>query len=247
MNRSKTERAGFTIIEVMVVVVIMGIITTVVATMFAKGSFALRHGDSHNTLQRANRLLTARVSPYIASAFDPIRDDGFTPILNPTQTTSDVFTAATIYNGPAATAPNAVRFITTEDFLADNYPAQFNSAIGALTLGDLNPFVYQIVMRNEPRNGENFSNVYLQKVDPFSSYDVVTTGGDPVERPLFFSREAANLDASGSVPPLRFYHPSVDVLVMEAEISTNIRGEGPARMAPKQVFRTTFNLPQKGI
>ncbi|MFA7481441.1 MAG: prepilin-type N-terminal cleavage/methylation domain-containing protein [Vulcanimicrobiota bacterium] len=238
-----TERKakGFTIIEVMVVVVIMGIITTVVATMFTKGTHALRHGDAHNTLQRAHRLLTARVTPYIASAFDPDPAglNGQAVVLDSTDNTSDQFP-------PAPTDPSGdtflttLRFVTTEDFLSPTYPSQFNSAMGATTLADLSPFVYQVVLTPE-------EDLIIQKLDHSNNYNVAIDSGLPLQKPLFFSRESARLDTSGSEPPIKFYHPAADILVLEVTLTNQIRGASGAQQTPTQVLRTTFNLPSKGI
>jgi prepilin-type N-terminal cleavage/methylation domain-containing protein len=231
---SRKRLSGFTLIEVMVVVVIMGVITTVVATMFAQGSDALRHGDAHNTLQRAYRLLTARMTPYLASAFDARGLLLGAPLLDPTGTTSEQYDAAPTDSSGATSLNNTLRFITTEDFLAETYPAQGNSAAAAQSLSDLSSFIYQFDV-------DSNRNVVLQKLDPSDEFNVFDDG-DLVEKTIFFSRDRAAI-----ILPLRFYHPATDVVLMEVTLSTNAQpGERTRKVKPVQTFRTTFNLPSKG-
>lgn len=233
MKKLPPSRRGFTLIEVMVVVVIMGIITTVVATMFAQGSSALQHGEAHNSLQRAYRLLTARITPYLASAFDANTVMGGATIMNPTGTTSDTYSPATVDPTGTTSLDNTLRFITTEDFLVDAYPDQATSAAEAQALSDLGTFIYQIDVNSA-------SDLVLQKRDPSDSFNLATEGGQPVEKPLFFSRENATIEL-----PLRFFHPAVDVIIMEVTLTGDNDGVKTRQIKPTQTFRTTFNLPAK--
>lgn len=240
--RASRRQSGFTIVEVMVVIVIMGIITTVVASMFAQGSSALQHGEAHNALQRAYRLISARVTPYISSAFDTNGVMGGATILDPNQTAdappytqaprdpSGVNPILNALNEPSST----LRFLTTEDFLAPAYPTGLNtSAAAATSLGTIGTFVYQIDLDVE--NG-----LVLQKLDPTDGFNVVNNGG-LVQKPLFFSRENASI-----VPPVRYYHPAPDVLIMEVKLTgDDDLNDKTRQVKPTQTFRTTFNLPAK--
>jgi prepilin-type N-terminal cleavage/methylation domain-containing protein len=241
-NLRKQSRKGFTIIEVMVVVVIMGIITTVVATMFAQGASALQHGDAHNSLQRAYRLITARMTPYLASAFDGTNLMQGAPLLDPTGTTDNQYDPAPTDASGVTWLPNTIRFLSTEDFLALNYPAQGNSAEAALSLTDINAFVYQINLVDT--NGDGNEDVVLQKLNPSSSFAVVTD----FEKPLFFGRDSSRIaNDDPTRAPLRFYHPSAHVVVMEVDLTSDADfTDNTRKINPSQTFRSTFNLPSKG-
>lgn len=253
----RRESFGFTIIEVMVVVVIMGIITTVVATMFAQGSTALQHGEAHNSLQRAQRLIAARVTPYISSAFDATDLMQGAPLLDPAGTTSGQYdpaptdsTGATWLGTSGDPAMRSdLRFLTTEDFLdIPFYPAQTNSAQLALSLSDLNAFVYQVSLQDVKGDGIA-DDVVLLNLDPDNSFNIRNRGGAPVDPlPLFISRDSARIGNSDpNTPALRFYHPATHVVVMEVDLTSNADfSEVTRKIKPTQTFRTTFNLPSKG-
>lgn len=240
----KTRRSGFTIVEVMVVMVIMGLITTVVASMFAKGSFALRHGEAHSSLQRAHRLLNERVTPYVASAFNTEQRSSHA-ILHPTSNAAPAPLHLLASPGPGGDSPMSVlRYLTTEDFLADTPGNTYmvdipTSAMLANNLGDVGTFVYTIRQKVEEPNLRD-RNVVLQKLDSdnnFVPFNYPT--GEVMERTLFFNRESSNLEN------LTFHFPAPHLLIMEATMTTNIKSEGD-RINPTQIFRTTFNLPSKG-
>lgn len=233
--RTSKHQSGFTIVEVMVVIVIMGIITTVVASMFAQGSSALQHGEAHNALQRAYRLISARVTPYISSAFDTNGVMDGATILDPGQNVdAPPYIQAPMDPTGTTAIDNTLRFLTTEDFLEPAYPTGLNtSAASATSLGTIGTFVYQIDL--DAQNG-----LVLQKLDPSDSFNVVNNGG-LVQKPLFFSRENASI-----VPPVRYFHPAPDVLIMEVTLTGDDDLNGKTRQVkPTQTFRTTFNLPAK--
>jgi len=240
--RASRRLSGFTIVEVMVVIVIMGIITTVVASMFAQGSSALQHGEAHNALQRAYRLISARVTPYISSAFDTKGLMNGASVLDPDQTTlnptSPLYTQAPIDPTGATAIENTIRFLTTEDFLDLAYPTgPGTSAEVATSLTTIGSFVYQIDLDAQ-------NNIFLQKIvdDPGTGdLFVPTVGGDPIQKPLYFSRENASI-----VPPIRYFHPAPDVLIMEITLTgDDDLNEKTRQVKPTQTFRTTFNLPAK--
>ncbi|MCA9778383.1 MAG: prepilin-type N-terminal cleavage/methylation domain-containing protein [Candidatus Eremiobacteraeota bacterium] len=241
-RKAHKPQSGFSIVEVMVVVVIMGIITTVVATMFAQGSSALKHGEAHNALQRAYRLISARVTPYISSAFDTNGIMGGATILAPGQTTRNTPPALPYDQAPrdpsgTTAIDNTLRFLTTEDFLDLAYPGVGTSASSATSLGTIGTFLYQIDLDAQ-------NNIFLQKlvVDPVSgNISVPTASGDPIQKPLFFSRQNASV-----VAPIRYFHPTSDVLIMEVTLTgDDDPNERTRQVKPTQTFRTTFNLPAK--
>jgi prepilin-type N-terminal cleavage/methylation domain-containing protein len=240
---SHLRKSGFTLLEVLIVITVLGVITTVIAVLFAKGSFALRHTDAHNSLQRANRLLTARVTPYVASAFNTEQRSS-PAILSPTSTaTPNPFhELASVGPAPAGDSPMPlVRFLTTEDFLANTPGNTYlvdkpTSATLADSTAELGTFIYQIRLTTPDPANPDLGNVVLEKLGP---------GLTPVgSRTLFFSRSGAKIDPRVA-DSFQFLYPSNHILILEATMSTDIRSQTGA-MTPSQTFRTTFNLPTKG-
>lgn len=239
-SRRSLRFRGFTILEMLTVIGIIGFITTVIAGLFSQGSLVLRHGDGRLSLQRANRLLGARVTPYVASTFNrsvgaPVVLD---PLSNVTPAAGTTDKAATVGVAPTVPGMSALRFVTTEDWFAVGYPtAAGTSATQVTDLSQLGSFVYQI-----RRNAQN--NVILEQLDRTNNYAAV---GAP--QVLFFSRESAYIKADADpLNPVNFKFelPRDNLLIMTVTLTSNIRG-AVDRMDLEDTFRTTFNLPSKGI
>lgn len=130
MRPSKRQKTAFTLIEMLIVVSIFAIVSTVVALLFSRGTSLYRHGETHIEMQRSGRHLTARVTPYITSMFN---------VNSPTASAMIV---------PATADPNLespiLRFRTTEDWLNAAYPSTLTSSMMAGSTSDLRSHIYQV-------------------------------------------------------------------------------------------------------
>ena len=63
---------GFTLLEVMIVILIMGVIVTIVANMNISGFRVWNFNQEKIAIQQSNRVILDRISPYIRSATEII-------------------------------------------------------------------------------------------------------------------------------------------------------------------------------
>lgn len=119
-KRSARSAAGFTLTELIIVMFLMGVISTVLIAIATQSAGLVSQGAAVAELNQKARGAVAKMAPYIATA---IATQSAPALLNPP---AKEFAATTL---PSATDPDdlvayqEILFNTTEDFLADDYEA----------------------------------------------------------------------------------------------------------------------------
>jgi prepilin-type N-terminal cleavage/methylation domain-containing protein len=144
----RARHSGFSLTEMLIVMAIFSLVTTVVALLFSKGSHLYRHGEAHIEMQRSGRHLVSRLTPYIGSVFDSDNPTA-TPLRSPA--------------GADSSSPELV-FNTTEDWFALDYPSAATSARLVPSIGNLNRFTYRVRRVNDATD-ENDGNVVIERID----------------------------------------------------------------------------------
>lgn len=228
MIRKATRSGGFTVVEMLIVCSLLGLVTTVVALLFNKGSLIYRHGEAHIEMQRSGRHLVSRLTPFMGSMFD--RDDASkTPVLLPANAGSS--------------SPELV-FNTTEDWFAVGYPSPTTSAIEASSVSNLGKFTYRVRLINDATDSNN-GNVVLERIDGDGS------AGPPYNTTLPVidnTRVLLRGKPGETIENFAFEWPNNltdDLIRLTFTTRTHARGETSGKpMEINEDFRITFNLPK---
>lgn len=244
MKARLAKKRGFSLIEMLIVLTVFSLITSVIAVLFTQGMFTYRHGESHLMMQRGGRILAGRVTPYLASMFDAV-----TPSLTPLWLDTDA-SAANIVLGqrmpvnPARGNPGTLPvdpeasklyFTTTEDWLGVGYPSQFTSSTKATSTQDLRSYPYRV--RYEDPNPAVFGDgqILLERLIPGGAGLVVDQS-----RPLYIEKDE-------SLKDFRFVLTRANLLQMEFTMQSRVRSAQNLDQVTNETFRFTFNLPTKSL
>lgn len=214
MRSHRRPVKGFTIIEILIVASLFTIIGTVVALLFSRGNSTYRHGETHIEMQRAGRSIVARMTPYLSSVFNAANPYA-SPILVPATADPNI-------------SEDKVRFVTTEDWLSNNYPSQLTSATLATSTADLRNYTYQIQQ-------DGSGNVILERLEE------PTPGNFNITDTRVLRRQKTKEQINN----LRFSLVRSNLLLFQFETAKETRGEANTPVMVKEDFRITYNLPTK--
>lgn len=240
----RSRQEGFSLVEMLIVAATFSLITSVIAVLFAQGTYTYRHGESHLAMQRGGRLLAARVTPYLASMFDAV-----TPSLTPLWLDTDP-SAANIVLGqrmpvdPQRGDPNSppvdpeaskLYFTTTEDWLGGGYPSPLSSSTLAASTADLRNYPYRV--RYEDPNPAELGDgqILLERL-------VANGPGLQVEQ-----KRRLYIEKNEGLENFRFVLARANLLQMEFTMRTAVRSAQNQRQVTSENFRFTVNLPTKSL